>query len=165
MIEKQFGALYGPALKRGDKAVIMANLRAEIDRRGGVPYGWLRIYEALLFGFYNPRTGACFPSHNALAEKAGSSVRCVRRALKTAREWGLIVWAHGLVRAGWRELRTSNRYAFAGFLTIKRAVAPPLHTSGQNDRGITTLYKSLAQIDAEVRAHRRIPTIRSGPAK
>jgi hypothetical protein len=88
MIEKQFGTLYGPALKRGDKAVIMANLRAEIDRRGGVPYGWLRIYKALLFGFYNPRTGACFPSHNALAEKAGSSVRCVRRALKTAREWG-----------------------------------------------------------------------------
>jgi hypothetical protein len=60
MIEKQFGTLYGPALQRSDKTACIANLHAEIDRRGGIPYGWIRIYEVLLFAFYNPRTGPLF---------------------------------------------------------------------------------------------------------
>jgi hypothetical protein len=74
MIEKQFGYEYGPALRRGEKTACIANLHAEIDRHGGVPYGWVRIYEVLLFAFYNPRTGHCFPSHKAIALKARCSV-------------------------------------------------------------------------------------------
>ena len=58
MIEKQFGAEYGPALQRGDKTACIVSLQAEIDRLGAVPYGWMRIYEVLLFGFYNPRNHA-----------------------------------------------------------------------------------------------------------
>ena len=54
MIEKQFGAEYGPPLQRGDKTACIVSLQAEIDRHGGVPYGWVRIYEVLLFAFYNP---------------------------------------------------------------------------------------------------------------
>jgi hypothetical protein len=52
----------------------------------------------------------------------------VQRALKWARENNLIQWAHGLVRDGWRVLRTSNRYAFAAFLTMRRIwlLSPPL---------------------------------------
>jgi hypothetical protein len=49
MIEKQFGTDYGPALQRGDKTACIVNLQAEIDRLGGVPYGWMKIYETLLF--------------------------------------------------------------------------------------------------------------------
>ena len=49
MIEKQFGTEYGPALQRGDKTACIVSLQAEIDRLGGVPYGWMRIYEVLLF--------------------------------------------------------------------------------------------------------------------
>jgi hypothetical protein len=104
MIEKQFGTIYGPALKRGDKTACIIGLQAEIDRHGGVPYGWMRIYETLLFGFYNPRSGECFPSHRAIAMKARCGVRTGQRALKWAREHNLIVWAHGLVRDGWRFL-------------------------------------------------------------
>jgi len=105
MIEKQFGTMYGPALRHGDKAACMVNLQREIERRGGVPYGWMRVYEALLFGFYNPRSGECFPSHQALAAKSGCSVSTVQRALKWAREIHLIAWTHGLARDGWRVLR------------------------------------------------------------
>jgi hypothetical protein len=47
MTEKQFGTLYGPPLQRGDKAACILSLQAEIDRRGGIPYGWMKIYEAL----------------------------------------------------------------------------------------------------------------------
>jgi hypothetical protein len=68
-------------------------------------------------------TGQCFPSHKAIAIKARCGVRTVQRALKWAREHNLIQWAHGLVRDGWRVLRTSNRYAFAAFLTMRRVIA------------------------------------------
>jgi Helix-turn-helix domain len=152
MIEKQFGTEYGPPLQRGDKTACIVSLQAEIDRLGGVPYGWMKIYETLLFGFYNPRTGQCFPSHKAIATKARCGVRTVQRALKWARENNLIQWAHGIVRDGWRVLRTSNRYAFATFLTMSRIVASIAASNGQRRRGIPTSYKSLADIAAEARS-------------
>ena len=152
MIEKQFGTEYGPALQRGDKAACIVSMQAEIDRRGGVPYGWMRIYEVLLFAFYNPRTGQCFPSHKAIAAKARCGVRTVQRALKWARDNGLIEWAHGLVRDGWRVLRTSNRYAFAAFLTMRRILVSIASSNGQRRRGIPTSYKSLAAIASEARS-------------
>jgi len=152
MIEKQFGTVYGPALQRGDKTACIVNLQAEIDRLGGVPYGWIRIYEVLLFAFYNPRTGQCFPSHQAIATKARCAVSTVQRALKWARENGLIVWAHGIVRDGWRVLRTSNRYAFAAFLSIRRIAASIASSNGQRRRGIPTSYKSLTDIATEARS-------------
>jgi Helix-turn-helix domain len=157
MIEKQFGTLYGPALKYGEKAACIISLQAEIDQRGGVPYGWMKIYEVLLFGFYNPRTGECFPSHKAIAAKARCSVRSVQRALKWARENNLIVWAHGIVRDGWRVLRTSNRYAFSAFLTIRRILTSIAASNGQKRRGVPTSYKSFTQIAAEARTF-RFPT-------
>ncbi len=151
MTEKQFGYDYGPALRRGDKTACIINLHAEIDRRGGVPYGWIRIYEVLLFAFYNPRTGQCFPSHSAIALKARCGVSTVQRALKWARENGLIGCAHGLVRDGWRVLRTSNRYAFAAFLTIQRIAASIAASNGPKRRGVPTSYKSLTEIAAQAR--------------
>jgi hypothetical protein len=157
MIEKQFGTVYGPALQRGDKAACIVSLQAESDRLGGVPYGWMRIYEALLFGFYNPRSGECFPSHKALAAKARCGVRTVQRALKWARDNNLIQWAHGVVRDGWRVLRTSNRYAFAAFLTMRRILVSIAASNGQRRRGIPTSYKSLAEIDALARTLRFPP--------
>ena len=155
MIEKQFGTEYGPALKPGDKAACIVSLQAEIDRLGGVPYGWMRIYEVLLFGFYNPRTGQCFPSHKALATKARCGVRTVQRALKWARDNGLIQWSHGLVRNGWRVLRTSNRYAFAAFLTMRRILVSIAASNGQRRRGIPTSYtsrRSFVEITAELKS-------------
>ena len=143
MIEKQFGPDYGSALRRGDKTTCIINLRSEIDRLGGVPYGWVKIYETLLFGFYNPRNGHCFPSHQAIAAKARCGTRTVQRALNWARQNNLIQWSHGLVRDGWRVFRTSNRYAFSALLTLRRMVTCiAVATDCQNDRGIPTSYRS-----------------------
>jgi hypothetical protein len=155
MIEKQFGTMYGPALKPGDKAACIRTLEAEIDKRGGVPFGWMRVYEVLLFGFYNARSGECFPSHQAIATKARCSVSTVQRALKWARENQLIAWAHGVVRHGWRVFRTSNRYAFAAFLSLPQKLIAFLPTAGQKARRVPTLYKTYADIDAEARARAR----------
>jgi hypothetical protein len=141
MIEKQFGTIYGPALQRGEKTAYIVGLQAEIDRQRGVPYGWTRIYETMLFGFYNPRGGECFPSHKTIANKAQRGGRTLQRALKWARQH-LIVWSHGLVRDGWRVLRTSNRYAVAAFLTIHRLVSSIAISNGQSSRGVPASYKN-----------------------
>jgi hypothetical protein len=37
----------------GDKTACIVSLQAKIDGLGGVPYGWIKIYEVLLFAFYN----------------------------------------------------------------------------------------------------------------
>ncbi len=157
MIEKTFGTLYGPPLDRNEKAACIVNLQAEIDRLGGVPYGWLRIYQMLLFKIYNPRTGQCFPSHATIADKARCSVATVKRALKWARKNGLISWAHGLVQDGWRLLRTSNRYAFAVFLTMRRIPASFVVTDAQRERRLVTLHKSMAETAAEAKRFRFPP--------
>jgi hypothetical protein len=151
MIEKQFGTEYGPALQRGEKTSCIVSLQAEIDRLGGVPYGWMRIYEVLLFAFYNPRTGQCFPSHKAVAIKARCGVRTMQRALTWARENNLIQWA----RDGWRVVRTSNRYAFAAFLTMRRILVSIVASNGQRRRGVPTSYtsnRSLTEITAELKS-------------
>jgi hypothetical protein len=56
--------------------------------------------------------GQCWPSHAALADRAGCCPRTVQRALRRARDLGLVDWAERRVRAAWRWLRTSNRYWF-----------------------------------------------------
>jgi hypothetical protein len=151
MIEKQFGVDFGPPLRRGEKVACITGLQIEIDRLGGVPYGWMRIYETLLFGFYNPRSGHCFPSHKAIALKARCGVRTVQRALKWAREQGFLTWAHGIVRDGGRVLRTSNRYAFSVFLTVRRILAPIVSSNRQSSRGVPTSYRTLSDVAREAR--------------
>jgi Helix-turn-helix domain len=56
--------------------------------------------------------GACWPSHETLADRANCCTKTVQRALRQARELDLIHWAERRVRAGWRWLRTSNLYRF-----------------------------------------------------
>jgi hypothetical protein len=56
--------------------------------------------------------GECWPSHATLAERARSSLRTVQRALRKGEHLGLVQWVERRVRAGWRWLRTSNRYFF-----------------------------------------------------
>jgi DNA-binding transcriptional MocR family regulator len=51
-----------------------------------------------------------WPSHQTLADRANCCVRTVQRALEAARDLGLVTWVERRVRAGWRWLRTSNRY-------------------------------------------------------
>jgi hypothetical protein len=56
--------------------------------------------------------GHCWPSHDTLADRADCCPRTVQRALRQARDLGLVEWSERRVRAGWRWLRTSNAYRF-----------------------------------------------------
>lgn len=60
---------------------------------------------------YRGRGGLICPSHETLADRTRCSVSTVQRALRHARTLGLVMWAERRVRASWRWLRTSNKYA------------------------------------------------------
>jgi Helix-turn-helix domain len=137
--EKQFGTKYGPALILQQKMEAKNRLH-EALKAAGKPYSWLVIYDVLLFNYYNRTTGECFPSHAAIAMRAGCGISTVQRALKWAGEKGLIRWAHGLVRNSWRVLRTSNRYCFSALLTMAKELISIKPTDGHSERGITTLF-------------------------
>jgi hypothetical protein len=59
---------------------------------------------------FRGRDGACWPSHETVADRMRGSAKTVWRALQRARELGLVEWAERRIRRGWRWLRTSNAY-------------------------------------------------------
>jgi DNA-binding transcriptional MocR family regulator len=61
---------------------------------------------------FRGHSGASWPSHATLANRAKCSVKTVQRALKQGDHLGLVSWIERRVRAGWRLLRTSNSYHF-----------------------------------------------------
>jgi hypothetical protein len=83
----------------------------------------LRVFEALLWGFHNARTGLCFPSYEAIAEAAGCARSTVAEAIQALEAAGLLSWVHRLKRVsvriagriGWhvKVVRTSNGYQLA----------------------------------------------------
>jgi hypothetical protein len=75
------------------------------------------------------------PSHALLAARARCNVRTVQRALETARNLGLVDWAHRHIKAGWRKLRTSNRYQLLVPTKLVR-------TNRQKVRGVTYVKKT-----------------------
>jgi hypothetical protein len=83
------------------------------------------VLEALLWGFHNSRSGACFPSYAAIAEKAECCRRTVAEALKVLEWAGVLTWQHRIARVRercrdlfghqgwrWRVVRCSNAYVF-----------------------------------------------------
>jgi hypothetical protein len=92
-----------------------------------------RAYRDVLLTLHSFRGhgGQCWPSHATLADRAKCCTRTVQRALQQARDLDLVQWAERRVRAGWRWLRTSNRYSFttpavpvqAGMRPVSRAPA------------------------------------------
>ena len=54
--------------------------------KGPITRAFLEVLEALLCGFHNSRSGACFPSYEAIAAKAECHRSTVAEALK-ALEW------------------------------------------------------------------------------
>src|SRR4029077_3665193 len=83
------------------------------------------VLEALLWGFHNAVSGACFPSYEAIAAKAECCRDTVCEAIKALAFDGVLPWVTRIVRerarerdlfgqwvSRWRVLRTSNAYAF-----------------------------------------------------
>jgi hypothetical protein len=77
--ETVFGAGRAVPLDRNAKARIAAYARSWSARyrqpgqthRGPITRAFLEVLQALLWGFHNSRSGCCFPSYEAIADRAG----------------------------------------------------------------------------------------------
>jgi hypothetical protein len=95
------------------------------QHRGPITRAFLDVLEALLWGFHNSRSGACFPSYERIAQKAECARSTVAEALKVLEWAGVLTWQHRITRVRercrdlwgrdgwrWRAIRTSNAYVF-----------------------------------------------------
>src|ERR1700760_438790 len=130
--KKTFGPGRSVSLNRNAKCRIQAYARVWSARnrqpgqhRGPIPRSFLDVLGALLWGFHNSRSGACFPSYERIAEKAGCARSTVAEALKVLEWAGVLTWQHRITRTRercadlfgsiswrWRVIRTSNAYIF-----------------------------------------------------
>ena len=131
--EKVFGPGRAVPLDGNAKARIQAYARAWSGRnrqpgqhKGPITRAFLDVLQALLWGFHNARTGVCFPSYEAIADRAECARSTVAEALKVLELAGVLSWQHRLtrIREGctdlfghrgwrWRVIRTSNAYVFS----------------------------------------------------
>ena len=94
--------------------------------RGPITRAFLDVLEALLWGFHNSRSGACFPSYERIAEKAECARSTVAEALKVLEWAGVLTWQNRIARiqvrerdlfgqwaSRWRVIRASNAYVFS----------------------------------------------------
>lgn len=129
--EKVFGYGRPIPLDRNAKARIMVLARAMSRRtEPGKAYGiltakFLAVLGALLWGFHNTKDGRCFPSYEAIAERADCHRDTVYEAIKALERAGILSWVNRLIRVREgvkdlfgratgrvRVLRTSNAYTF-----------------------------------------------------
>ncbi len=156
--EKVFGPGRAIPLDPKAKARIWAHAqdytalhRRKGQHRGPLTRATFDVLRALLWGFHNAETGRCFPSHEAIAEKAKVHRATVARAIVALEASGLLGWENRLVRQ--RVVvpglmgpvvvlvprRTSNAYSFRDPEPQARAGFP----KSQNSTG-TTLKISLS---------------------
>jgi hypothetical protein len=129
--EKVFGEGRCVPLDRNAKARIKVFARALSHRtEKGKHYGvitakFLAVLDALLWGFHNCGTGRCFPSYEAIAERADCTRSTVYEAIHALERAGILTWVNRIARIRewgpdlfgraqnrWRVIRTSNAYAF-----------------------------------------------------
>jgi hypothetical protein len=127
--DKVFGEGRLLPLDRNAKARIMSLARALTHRTEvGKHYGvltakFIRVLEALLWGFHNAASGRCFPSYERIAEKADCARSTVYEAIHALEAAGILTWVNRLARIReWgpdlfgraqnrvRVIRTSNSY-------------------------------------------------------
>ncbi len=129
--EKLFGYGRPVPLDRNAKVRVMVLARA-LSRRTepGKAYGiitakFLAVLGALLWGFHNSKDGRCFPSYEAIADKAVCARSTVYEAIRALEDAGILTWVNritrvrevsrdlfGKIEGRWRVLRTSNAYSF-----------------------------------------------------
>lgn len=116
---KIYGLPRGNPLDRNAKARIMAYAAAWSARNrqprqhvGPITRAYMDVLRALLWGFHNSKSGACFPGYEAIAERARCSRDTVREAIKVLEAADILSWVHRLRRIAGRVIRTSNGYSF-----------------------------------------------------
>jgi hypothetical protein len=132
--EKVFGEGRPRPMSRNIKLRVTAMARVlmrpteERKHYGKITAKHFAVLQALLWGFHNAASGLCFPSYEAIAEKAGCARSTVAEAIKALEAAGLLTWVHRIRRhyehvlnlfgqgvhgQRSRVLRTSNAYQFA----------------------------------------------------
>lgn len=129
---KVFGPGRAVPLDRNAKIRIQTYARAWSVRhkrpgqhKGPITRAFLDVLQALLWQFHNSRSGICFPSYAAIAERAGCARSTVAAALKALEFAGVLTWQNRITRIRerctdlfgrvswrWRVIRTSNAYVF-----------------------------------------------------
>src|SRR3954453_22342181 len=95
------GSQFGPPERRKldrNMRVRILHLAIALDRRtrqkgqhGGIlKRTGIEVLRALLFTFLNMQTGACFPSHQQIAQAAGCCVETVRKAIRALEAAGIV---------------------------------------------------------------------------
>jgi hypothetical protein len=130
--EKVFGPARGIPLDGNAKARLKAFVRGynakhrqEGQHRGPITRAYMEVFEAMLFGFHNSKSGLCFPSYEAIAEKAKCCRDTVYEAIKVLEAANVLTWVNRIWReqvrerdlfgkcaTRWRIIRTSNAYLF-----------------------------------------------------
>jgi hypothetical protein len=130
--EKVFGPARGIKLDGNAKVRLKVyvqgyNARHKQPRQhhGPITRAFMDVFEAMLWGFHNSKTGLCFPSYEAIAKKAKCCVRTVYEAIHALEAADVLSWANRIVReqvrerdlfgkwaSRWRIVRTSNAYVF-----------------------------------------------------
>jgi hypothetical protein len=102
-----------------------AKHRQQGQHRGPITRAIMEVFEAMLYGFHNSKTGLCFPSYEAIAEKAKCCRDTVYEAIKVLEAANVLTWVNRIFReqvreldlfgkwaTRWRIIRTSNAYLF-----------------------------------------------------
>jgi hypothetical protein len=130
--EKVFGPARGIPLDRNAKARLKVYVRGYNARHrqpgqhhGPITRAFMDVFEALLWGFHNSKTGLCFPSYEAIADKARCCRDTVYEAIKALEAADILTWVNRITRervrerdlfgqmgTRWRIIRTSNAYSF-----------------------------------------------------
>ena len=148
-----------------------------VSHKGPITRAFLEVLQALLWGFHNSRDGRCFPSYEAIADRAGCARSTVAEALKVLELARVMTWQHRIARARvrqrdllgrwsnrWTVIRTSNAYVFrdpkAAATGVPRAPSEnPVGTQNQDFLGSvhtparkpdSPLERALAQFGAAV---------------
>ena len=129
--EKVFGEGRPRPIDRNEKARLtvlayaLSKPTEEGKHYGILTLKFVEVLKALLWGFHNAATGKCFPSYEAIAERAGCARSTVYEAINALERAGILTWVNRLVRVRewgvdlfgraknrWRVIRTSNAYTF-----------------------------------------------------
>jgi hypothetical protein len=97
----------------------------------------LKVLEALIFDFFNHRTGRLDPSYEAIAHKAGVCARSVANALRRLKELRIVDWMRRCSEAWgengrWVRKQETNAYVIGDpstwdSATVRPATPPPPH--------------------------------------
>ena len=161
--EKIFGYDFGRGMDRNLKARIEVYARAWSwknrqpgQHKGPLTRATFEVLSKLLWVFHNSKSGRCFPSHEAIAEKARCSVSTVAKAIASLEAAGILTWANRLVRVTIRGMskliRTSNAYAFnlpSGDLLAENLAKPPKseNRSRTQNQNLSSFYKRMESVD------------------